>query len=252
MRFDGKVVIVTGAGSGMGKRSAEMFAAEGALVVAVDRALDRVEQTAAAICNSGHAAVAIGADVSKAAEVRAMVQQVVGEHKRIDVLHNHAGILSAKDASILDIEEDAIDETLNNNVKSQMLVAKYVGAEMVKNQRGAIVNTASDLSFIALGGVCAYVTSKAAIAGLTRAMAVDLAPYNIRVNAVAPGFVYDTGMTAGLAANEAVMSEMKKSYLIQRLGRPSDIAPSVLHLASDDSGFTTGAILVIDGGHVIW
>ena len=252
MRFDGKIVIVTGAGSGIGKRCAEMFAAEGALVVAVDRALERLEETVAAIRSSGHDAVAVRADVSKNDEVRAMVQQVIRDHKQIDVLHNHAGILSARDASILDIEEEAIDETLSNNVKSQMLVAKYVASEMAKNKRGAIVNTASDLSFIALAGVCGYVTSKAAILGLTRAMAVDLAPYNIRVNAVCPGFVYDTGMTAGLAANEAVMNEMKKSYLIPRLGRPADIAPSVLHLASEDSGFTTGAFLVIDGGHTVW
>jgi len=252
MRFKGKIVIVTGAGSGIGKCSAEMFAAEGALVVAVGRTLERVEQTVAGIRSSGHSAVAIRADVSRADEVRAMVQQVVREYQQIDVLHNHAGILSARDASILDIEEEVIDETMNNNVKSQMLVGKYVAREMVKNQRGAIVNTASDLSFIALGGVVGYVTSKAAITGLTRAMAVDLAPYHIRVNAVCPGFIYDTTMTAGLAANEAVMTEMKKSYLIQRLGRPADVAPSVLHLASDDSGFTTGALLIIDGGHTIW
>lgn len=252
MRFNGKVAIVTGAASGMGKCSAEMFAAEGAQVVAVDRAAVSVEETAAGIRDAGGQAVAICADLSRRTDVQALVQQVARDFGRIDVLHNHAGILSAGDASILDIEEAAIDETLNNNVKSQMLVGKYVATEMAKNKSGAIVNTASDLSFIALGGVCAYVTSKAAILGLTRAMAVDLAPHNIRVNAVCPGFVYDTGMTAGLASNEPVMTEMKKSYLIQRLGRPADIAPSVLHLASDQSGFTTGAFLVIDGGHITW
>lgn len=252
MRFEGKVVIVTGGGSGIGKSSAEMFAGEGATVVIVGRTMQRLEDAVATIRDNGGNAFAIRADVSKREEIREMVARVIADHKRIDILHNHAGILSERDASILDIEEDAIEETLNNNVKSQMLVGKYVALEMVKQERGAIVNTASDLSFIALGGVCSYVTSKAAILGLTRAMAVDLAPHNIRVNAVCPGFIYDTRMTADLAANEPVMDEMKKSYLIRRLGRPADVAPSVLHLASEESGFTTGAFLVIDGGHIVW
>jgi meso-butanediol dehydrogenase/(S,S)-butanediol dehydrogenase/diacetyl reductase len=121
---------------------------------------------------------------------------------------------------------------------------------MVRAGRGAIVNTASDLSMIALPGVCTYVTSKSAIPGLTRSMAVDLAPHNIRVNAVCPGFTY-TRMTAGLAADAELMEAMRKTYLIRRLGQPDDIASTVLFLASDDAGYVTGALLPVDGGHTV-
>jgi NAD(P)-dependent dehydrogenase (short-subunit alcohol dehydrogenase family) len=119
---------------------------------------------------------------------------------------------------------------------------------MVKGGGGAIVNTASDLSFIALPGVCGYVTSKAAIMGLTRSMAVDLAPHRIRVNAVCPGFVH-TGMTSGLAANPQAMDVMRESYLLKELGQPNDIASAVAYLLSDNAAFITGTHLLVDGGH---
>ncbi len=250
-RFSGKIVIVTGAGSGIGKETAKLFAKEGAHVILVGRTLSRLQSVVREIEHEQGLASAVQADVSIKEQVVSLVDHVLAVHGRIDILHNHAGILSARDNSILEIEESVIDETLANNVKSQMMVAKYVGRVMAKQKAGAIVNTGSDLSFIALPNVCSYVTSKAAILGLTRAMAVDLGPYNIRVNAVCPGFVYDTIMTEGLASQDSVMDEMKKSYIIKKLGRPKDIAPTVLHLASDDSCFTTGSFVIIDGGHII-
>ena len=250
-RFADKIVIVTGAGSGIGKETAKHFAREGAQVILVGRNMERLELAVGEIENEGGRAAPVQADVSIKEQVEAMVSQVVDAYGKIDVLHNHAGILSAQDQSILEVDESVMDATLANNVKSQMMVGKYVGRVMASQKRGSIVNTASDLSFIALPNVCCYVTSKGAILGLTRAMAVDLGPYNIRVNAVCPGFVYDTIMTEGLASQDSIMEEMKKSYIIKKLGRPSDIAPTVLHLASDDSGFTTGSFVIIDGGHII-
>ncbi len=252
-RFEGKVVLITGGGSGIGKNTAAAFAAEGATVAIAGRTMSRLEATAAEISEQGGGKVfPVQADVSKADQVQSMVALIIKEFGVIDVLNNHAGILSPADASILDIEEEVIDSTLQNNVKSQMLVGKYVSREMVKRGKGTIVNTGSDLSFIAIPGVCSYVTSKAAIIGLTRAMAVDLGSYGIRVNAVCPGFVYDTIMTNDMAEDIEMMQEMKKSYILQQLGRPKDISPAILHLASDESAFTTGSYLIIDGGHTIW
>ncbi|TBL79075.1 SDR family NAD(P)-dependent oxidoreductase [Paenibacillus thalictri] len=248
-KLDCKIAIVTGGGSGIGRASAELLAKEGAKVAVVDKYLHKAQETAALIGDTDRA-LAIQADVVNETEVSEMVAQVVREWGQVDLLHNHAGILHPHDASILEIDEKTIDETLGINVKGQMLVAKHTARAMSKSGGGAIVGTASDLSFIALAGVAGYVTSKAAIAGLTRAMAVDLAPHNIRVNAVCPGFIY-TGMTAGLAGNAEVMESMRESYLIKRLGQPSDVASAVLYLLLPDAGFVTGSLLVVDGGHII-
>lgn len=248
MQFAGKVAMVTGAGSGIGAASARLLAEAGARVGVVDRDEARAQEVARRI---GADALAIRADVSSEADVREAVRRLEAQWGAIHLLHNHAGMLHPGDASILNIEEVAIDETLATNVKGQMLVAKHVAGAMVRaGAGGAIVNTASDLSFIALSGVCAYVTSKAAIPGLTRAMAADLAAHKIRVNAVCPGFVH-TGMTAGLAANEALMAQMRPSYLIESLGQPEDVAHTVVFLLSDKARYVTGAALLVDGGHTV-
>lgn len=252
MRFKDKVVIVTGGGSGIGFCTAELFAHEGADVIIIGRNEDRLKKAVGLIKSKGDKADYIKADVSQEKEIEIMVSKVMDKFGKIDVLHNHAGILSPNDNSILNITEDTIMQTLMNNVKSQMLVGKHIANEMVKGKKGAIVNTASDLSFIAVPNACCYVTSKAAILGLTRSMAVDLASYNIRVNAVCPGFIYNTIMTEDMAKNVEGINDMKRSYLIPRLGQPKDVAPAVLHLASDEASFTTGSFLIIDGGHVIW
>lgn len=246
MSFEGKIAVVTGGGSGIGRATAELLADQGARVAIVDRDEERALAAARAI--GSDQAIGLCADVSNEADVRAAVERVLATWGRIDLLHNQAGILHPADASILEIDEAAIDGTLAVNVKGQMLAAKHVARAMVAGGGGAIVNTASDLSFIALSGVAAYVTSKAAITGLTRAMAVDLAPHNIRVNAVCPGFIY-TEMTAGLAANPQILEPMKEEYLLKQLGQPDDVAHAVAYLLSDHAKFVTGTMLVVDGGH---
>ena len=249
MLFTNKVAVVTGAGSGIGAATAVLLASQGARVAVVDQVAERAVEVAARI--GPERALAVTADVSDEGDVVAMTERVIAHWGAVDLLHNQAGRLHAQDASILSVTVQAIDETLAVNVKGQMLVAKHVAGAMVRAGRGgAIVNTASDLAFVALSNVCAYVTSKAAITGLTRAMAVDLGSHGIRVNAVCPGFVY-TGMTAGLAADEAMMEDMRTSYLIKRLGQPDDVAQAVAYLLSDHAGFVTGSLLTIDGGHTI-
>lgn len=250
MRFSERVVLVTGAGSGIGQATAVLFAREGASVAVLDRDGERADETTEQIRAEGGRALPLVADVRREAEVAAAVEQTVATFGRLDALHNHAGILHPRDASILEIEEAVIDEVLAINVKGMMLVGKHAARAMIRVGRGAIVNTASDLSLIALPGVCSYVTSKTAIPGLTRSMAADLAPHGIRVNAIGPGFTY-TRMTEGLAANVEVLEAMRKTYLIQRLGQPDDVARAVLFLASDDAAFVTGALLPVDGGHTV-
>jgi NAD(P)-dependent dehydrogenase (short-subunit alcohol dehydrogenase family) len=249
MGFDNKIAVVTGGGSGIGRAICKALSEAGARVAVVDRDAEGARETAEGHCRAG-TAIAVAADVTDEGQVSGMVAEVTGKWGRLDLLHNHAGILHPNDASILDITAAAIDETLAVNVRGQMLVAKHVGRSMAATGGGAIVNTSSDLAFIALGNVCSYVTSKAAILGLTRAMAVDLAPHHIRVNAVCPGFVY-SGMTAGLAENAAIMDAMRKDYLVPQLGEPGDVAGAVLFLLSDEARFVTGSSLMVDGGHTV-
>jgi NAD(P)-dependent dehydrogenase (short-subunit alcohol dehydrogenase family) len=249
-RFSRQAVLVTGAGSGIGQASALLFARDGALVAVLDRDPERANETTEKIHGEGGDALALVADVRSELEVAAAVEKTVAAFGRLDILHNHAGILHEHDASILEIEESVIDEVLTINIKGMMLAGKHAARAMIPFGRGAIVNTASDLSLIALPGICSYVTSKTAIPGLTRAMAADLAPHGIRVNAIAPGFTY-TRMTQGLAGNAEMFEAMRKTYLIPRLGQPDDIAHAVLFLASDEAAFITGAILPVDGGHTV-
>lgn len=251
MRLKNKVAFITGGAGGIGKCTAELFAKEGSAVAIVDRNGDTAQSVADHINSTGGKAIAIQADVTSESQIIQAVKTTVDVLGPITILVNHAGLIPEGDASILDVEEKTIDQGLAINVKGMMLVGKHVGRSMRDAGTGsAIVNTASDLSHIALAGLATYVTTKTAIPGLTRAMATDLAPFNIRVNAVAPGFTY-TNMTAGLAANKELMEPMRETYLLKQLGQPIDVANCILFLASDESAFCTGSVLTVDGGHVV-
>lgn len=251
MRLKNKVSFITGGGAGIGKCTAELFAKEGSAVAIIDRNGDKARSVADRINLDGGKAIAIEADVTSESQIIQAVKVTVESLGPIDILVNHAGVIPDGDASILDLEEKTIDQGLAINVKGMMLVGKQVGRSMRDaGKGGTIVNTASDLSQVALEGLATYVTSKTAIPGLTRAMATDLAPFKIRVNAVAPGFTY-TEMTAGLADKEEIMEPMRETYLLKQLGQPIDVAYCILFLASDESAFCTGTILTVDGGHVV-
>ncbi|HYI26194.1 MAG TPA: glucose 1-dehydrogenase [Thermomicrobiales bacterium] len=249
-RLQDKVAIVTGAASGIGRATAALFAREGARVVVGDRDDEGGPATVASIREEGGDAIFVHVDISKEADCANLVKQTVAHYGRLDVLHNHAGILHPGDGPITELLESVIDETFAINCKGMLFTAKHAVKEMIRGGGGSIVNTGSDLAFVGLANLTAYTASKAAVVGVTRTLAVELAPHNIRVNAVCPGFTY-TGMNVDMAADTELIEEMKRDYLIKRLGRPEDIAATVLLLASDESAFTTGAAFVIDGGHTI-
>lgn len=249
-RLQDKVALVTGSGSGIGRATAILFAREGAKVVVADRDPVGGNATVEAIRGAGGEAVFAQADVSRENDCASMVQVAVERFGRIDVLHNHAGILHPLDGPITELSEKAIDETFAINCKGMLFTAKYAVRQMIRQGGGAIVNTGSDLAYIGLANLTAYTASKSAVVGVTRTLAVELAPHKIRVNAVCPGFTY-TNMNVDMAKNTTLMEEMKKDYLMKQLGRPEDVAYAVLYLASDEAAFTTGACLVVDGGHTI-
>jgi NAD(P)-dependent dehydrogenase (short-subunit alcohol dehydrogenase family) len=249
-RVDGKVALITGTASGIGKATARLFAREGARVVCADLNGPGAETTAAEIKQAGGDAVAVQANIVSEADCEKMVQTAVDTYGRLDVLHNHAGILHPKDGPITELSAEAIDETFNTNCKGMLFTVKYAARQMIKQGGGAIVNTGSDLAYIGLASLTAYTASKSAVVGVTRTLAVELAPHGIRVNAVSPGFTF-SGMNVALQGDKAFMAQMRLDYLIPSLGQPEDVAYAVLHLASDEARFTTGASLVVDGGHTI-
>ncbi|HEY3081295.1 MAG TPA: SDR family oxidoreductase [Chloroflexota bacterium] len=256
-RVEGKVALITGTASGIGKATAKLFAREGARVVGADLDGPGAEATAAEIGAAGGEATAVQADISKEADCERMVRVAVERYGRLDIVHNHAGILHPNDGPITELTAETIDQTFAINCRGMLFTVKYAARQMIEQAAsspggsgGAIVNTGSDLAFIGLANLTAYTASKSAVVGVTRTLAVELAPHRIRVNAVCPGFTF-SGMNVALQRDRAFMDQMRQDYLIPELGQPEDVAHAVLYLASDEAHFTTGAALVVDGGHTI-
>ena len=251
MKFDGKVAIVTGAASGIGRATAMAFAAEGASVTLADIDRSGGEDAVRELIAAGGQGIFIEADVSLPEDARKIADQTVTAFGGIDILHNCAGITGfgrVTDLSLADWER--VQAT---NVTSIFLCSKFAVPEMVKRGGGVIVNTSSTQGFGGRPNSVAYSTSKAAILGLTRSMALDHGPDGIRVVAICPGPV-DTPMLrkaaeTGLPADPgAALSSWAAEQPMGRLGTAEEIARSVLYLASDDAAFVTGSALVVDGG----
>jgi NAD(P)-dependent dehydrogenase (short-subunit alcohol dehydrogenase family) len=249
VRLADKVCIITGAGGGMGRVAARMFAAEGATVVVAESSEPAGRETVRLVTEAGGIASFVQADVSKEASARAMVEHAMDTHGRLDVLYNNAGVMPEADHSVVDTDAATWDLVMAVNVRGVFLACKYAIPRMVEAGSGSIINIAS---FVALLGCSvpqdAYTASKGAILSLTRSLAVQFAPKGVRTNAICPGPVETPLLMDWLVKDE----EAKKVRLARnptgRFGKPEEIVYLAMYLASDESRWTNGASLVVDGG----
>ncbi len=247
MTLDGKVAIVTGGGSGLGRASAVALAAAGARVAVGDVDDPGAAQTAAAITDAGGTAIALHCDVSDKEQCRALVADTVAAFGRLDVLHNNAGVAwPGRDGFAPDADLDAWDRVIAINLSGTFYCCHFAVPEMAKAGGGSIVNTASSMAHVPLGGLDGYAASKGGVAQLTKSMAPGAGRLGIRVNAISPGYV-DTPMNALIWGNDAVKHAFDLGHATG-LQTAEEIAAVVVFLASDAAASLTGAVLNCDGG----
>lgn len=242
-----KVAIITGAGSGIGRATALLFAKEGAKVVVADWIEEGGKETVEQIKEQKGEAIFVKTDVSKAEDIDKMVKTCLDNFGRIDILVNNAGIYRAY--NLHEMSEQDWDKIIDVNLKSVFLGSKRVIPEMLKQGRGKIISTASIAGLVGFAQSGAYCASKGGIINLTREMALEYAPKGINVNCVAPGLI-KTAMTKDMLDDPATKEFLESSTPYPRLGEPEDIANAFLYLASDKSDFVNGEVLVVDGGWV--
>jgi NAD(P)-dependent dehydrogenase (short-subunit alcohol dehydrogenase family) len=249
MRLQGKVAVITGAGSGMGRVAAQLFAAEGASVVVAEFAAPAGEETVRLVSDAGGTASSVRADVSREEDARAMVDAAVERYGRIDVLYNNAGIMPEADHSVVDTDVDVWDQVMAVNLRGVFLGCKYAIPRMVEQGSGSIINVSS---FVALLGCSvpqdAYTASKGAVLSLTRSLAVQFGPNGVRANAICPGPIETPLLMDWLLKDEAAKQLRLARNPTGRFGKPEEIVNAAIYLASDESRWTNGAQFVIDGG----
>ncbi|MDD5302783.1 MAG: glucose 1-dehydrogenase [Elusimicrobia bacterium] len=248
-RLEGKVCLITGAGSGMGAEATVRFAREGASVVACDMNLEAAQRSVQTAQAAGGKAIAVAMNVAKEAEVKAAVAAAVKAYGKLDVLYNNAGIFPSDDNSVTNTEEKVWDTVLAVNVKGVYLVCKHGIPELLANGGGSIINVAS---FVALVGCSvpqdAYTASKGAVLALSKSLAVQFGPKGIRTNAICPGPIETPLLTAWLFKEPAEKAKRLNRIPMGRFGKSEDIVNMALYLASDESRWTNGAAMVVDGG----
>jgi NAD(P)-dependent dehydrogenase (short-subunit alcohol dehydrogenase family) len=243
-RFTGKVALVTGAASGIGRATALAFAAEGARVAILDRTAVALRETEAALKQAGGEMLAIACDVSIPEQVEAAVAQVVERFGRLDIAFNNAGVEN-KATPLHEIDLQEWDRVLNINLRGTFVCMKHEIAQMVRQGGGVVVNTSSGAGIRGVAGGASYAASKHAIIGITRSAALDYAKQNIRVNAILPGNIETPMMDRFTAGDLQKAIDLEP---VGRLGKPEEIAEAVLWMSSDLGGFVTGSAVVVDGG----
>ena len=248
MRLKGKTALITGAGSGMGRLAAEMFAREGAQIVACDVKEGPLKETAASVEGAGGSIIAVATDVTRADGVQRAVAAGVKAFGKLDVLYNNAGIFPDEDTSVVETEEAVLQRVLDVNLKGVWLCCKYGIPELIKAGGGSVINIAS---FVALVGCTvpqdAYTASKGAVLSLTRSLAVEYGPHKVRANAICPGPILTPMLESLFPSEEEKMKRLNRIPL-GRFGRAADIVFAGIYLASDESSWTTGTAFVVDGG----
>jgi NAD(P)-dependent dehydrogenase (short-subunit alcohol dehydrogenase family) len=249
-RLDGKVSVITGAGSGIGQASARLFAREGARVVVSDIDLAAAQATVDEITEAGGQAIAEQVDVTDQGSTTALAERVVRRFERVDVLFNNAGIAGVGD--VLETEPELFDRVMRVNVRGVYLMSRALVPQMIKQRSGSIINMSSGIAEMGLARRVSYAASKGAVLSMTKSMQVDLAQFGIRVNALMPGTILtpfvERYLKESYADPEEGMASIRKRQLSSELGRPEDVAGAALYLASDESKFVMASGLVIDGG----
>ena len=249
MRLKDKVCIITGAGGGMGKVAAETFAKEGGKIAVFERDEKAGQATVDSIHNNGGEASLFVVDISNEENVKSAVAETITTYGRIDVLYNNAGVMPEADNSVVNTEESVWDLVMNINVKGIFIMTKYVIPEMEKNSSGSIINIAS---FVAQMGCSvpqdAYTASKGAVVALTKSLAIQFRPKGIRTNAISPGPIETPLLMEWLVSDEEAKKVRLDRQPAGRFGKPEDIVNCALYLASDESNWTNGANINVDGG----
>lgn len=251
-RLNGKIALITGAGSGIGSATSTLFAREGAKIAAADIRREDAERVARGIVDAGGDAIVLPGDVSKRADAEAFIAGTVKEFGRVDILVNSAGVTARSAPDEWDFEQKW-DWVIDVNLKGSYLTSRFAVEQMKRSGSGAIVNLASIMGLVGYhqdigDGFQPYPQSKGAIVQMTRDMAVAVAKEGIRVNALCPGFTH-TNLTKNMTADSEIRAKLESLHPMGRLAEPEEIANAALFLASDEASFVTGTCLVVDGGY---
>lgn len=247
MKLEGKVALITGAGSGIGQGISLMFADEGADIAVNDIDLAAAEKTADAVRKLGRRAIAVKADVAEAVEVEAMVSRTIEELGGVNILVNSAGFSSG--GTVLEEKIENWDRNINVMLRGTYLCSKYAGQWMMANKNGKVINISSVTAMSSNPGMGAYIVAKSGVNALTRVLSMELSKQGINVNCILPG-VIDTPMTQNSIARHFTPERLASTIPLGRMGTVEDIAVAALFLASDDSSYITGANIPVDGGMI--